>query len=174
MFICPIISYYFVLWESQKLCICLIPYLEGKLTLSMCAANVSQDISTAKKQEGHILKQRTVLPGKRQLVTLHQCAYINTSWPYLSHFVKDWWKLPWLRAPLGPAVGNHVEQNTAFLTCILEIGDWSVAWYRLPPPLLVCGVRNGSSPCLRDQLQRLVSSTEFPCVIRKHSLFPIP
>lgn len=94
MFTCHIISYYFVIWEIQKLWVFLITYLEGKLTLSMCAANVSQDISTTKKQEGHILEQRTVLPGNEQLVTLHQHAYINTSWPYPSHFVKDWWKLP--------------------------------------------------------------------------------
>lgn len=64
---------------------CLIPYLEGNLTLSMCVANVSQDISTTKKQEGHILEQRAVLSGKGQLVTLHQHAYVNTSPPYLSH-----------------------------------------------------------------------------------------
>lgn len=52
----------------------------------MCVVNISQDISTTKKQEGHILEQRTVLSGKGQLVTLHQHAYVNTSPPYLSHF----------------------------------------------------------------------------------------
>lgn len=151
---------------------CLIPYLEGNLTLSMCVANVSQDISTTKKQEGHILEQRAVLSGKGQLVTLHQHAFVNTSPPYLSHFVQDCWKLPWASGGLRTSIWEPWRTKHCFLHLCFQDRE-TEGWPGIDFNITFNDIRNVYCH-FEDCSCSSISSASFPVLSESTAFSPFP